>query len=185
MVNAQNDYKPGFVVTNNGDTLRGKVKDRIAYPSAEKFDKIRFKSHGFISRKYSADQISAYRSGSIDYESHWLDLQRNRFREKYISRKGEGRQVFLLVNVRSGVLNYYSLEYINQESGMIESVPLFKRPNDDYFVRVTQGVLGLKRKLLVEYFSDCPELREMIKAGKISTPNEIVRQYNGCPGNVK
>jgi len=42
-------------------------------------------------------------------------------------------------------------------------------------VRVTQGILGLKRKRLIEYFWDCPDLVQAIEKKEL---NEIHEVYN-------
>ena len=46
------------------------------------------------------------------------------------------------------------------------------------FVRVTQGILGLKKKRLTEYFRDCPELIYKIENGELKDPVEIANFYN-------
>jgi hypothetical protein len=45
-------------------------------------------------------------------------------------------------------------------------------------VRVTQGVLGLKKKILERCFEDCPELMEKIHNKELCLPAEIARFYN-------
>jgi hypothetical protein len=37
-------------------------------------------------------------------------------------------------------------------------------------VRVTQGIFGLKKNLLVEYFNDCPALVKKIRSGDFKEP---------------
>jgi hypothetical protein len=44
-------------------------------------------------------------------------------------------------------------------------------------VRVTQGVLGLKRKNLSEYFSKCSELSESIENKEIKTAEDIIIKF--------
>jgi hypothetical protein len=175
---AQKGFLPGYVVTLKGDTLYGNVKDRKENFSAVLFTKIKFTQGGLIRKKFGADKLIAYRRGTDDFESHWMDQQRERFREQFYSRTGEGKQVFLKRIVSGEYLRYYQFEFIDQEADLFESVPLFKRTADDYFVRVSQGVLGLKKKRLSEYFRDYPELAEQIRAGTLHDPREIVQRYN-------
>ena len=44
-------------------------------------------------------------------------------------------------------------------------------------VRVTQGILGLKRKRLVEYFWDCPTLVQAIEKKKLNKIDEVYDFY--------
>ena len=44
-------------------------------------------------------------------------------------------------------------------------------------VRVTQGILGLKRNRLVEYFWDCPDLVMAIEKKKLKEINEVYNFY--------
>lgn len=44
-------------------------------------------------------------------------------------------------------------------------------------VRATQGVLGLKRQLRSDYFSDCPELSIKIKNKEIKSPENLIEQF--------
>ncbi|MCU0358079.1 MAG: hypothetical protein MUE95_10920 [Cyclobacteriaceae bacterium] len=177
---AQKGFLPGFVVLHNQDTLTGLVKDRKDYPFTRKYEKIRFKRGSLFVHKYSAEMIKAYRYSNLDYESVWLDQKRERFREKFYSRTGEGKQLFLQRSIQSKYLSYYMLEYVDQDSGVIDEVPLFKRPGDDYFIRVSQGILGLKKKLLADYFSDCPVLAQRIQQGEFHAAGEIIQAYSSC-----
>ncbi len=45
-------------------------------------------------------------------------------------------------------------------------------------VRVTQGIFGLKKNLLVEYFNDCPALVKKIRSGEFKEPYYIAKFYN-------
>jgi hypothetical protein len=48
-------------------------------------------------------------------------------------------------------------------------------------VRVTQGVLGLKRNKLIRYFSDCPDLVFAIQAKQLNDIDEVFDFYlNRC-----
>jgi len=52
-------------------------------------------------------------------------------------------------------------------------------------VRATQSILGLKKKLLSEYFDNCPALVEKINEPEIRTPEDVL-MYHGilCGGEV-
>jgi hypothetical protein len=79
---------------------------------------------------------------------------------------------------KRGFLTYYQWEFLDYDSFVLQWVDLFKRRDEDYFVRVTQGVLGLKKKRLERYFEDCPELMEKIHSKELRLPAEIARFYN-------
>ena len=95
-----------------------------------------------------------------------------------LNKPNEGDKVFMHVVVK-GYLSLYHFEYMDSESMNIDSVPLFKREGQDYFVRVTQGIFGLKEKALLGYFEDCEELCALIMDKKLKSPVEIARFYNG------
>ncbi len=56
---------------------------------------------------------------------------------------------------------------------------LFKKEEDQLFIRATQGLLGLKRKVLMDYFSNCPNLQEQIQQKHLTKPWQVVEFYNG------
>ena len=99
------------------------------------------------------------------------------FQEKYTSIHNSGKKYFLKVIVK-GYLTYYQWEFKEQESDYIWSKSLYKRKDDHSLVRVTQGILGLKKKSLAVYFQDCPELVYKIENGELKDPVEIAKFYN-------
>jgi hypothetical protein len=52
-------------------------------------------------------------------------------------------------------------------------------------VRVTQGIFGLKKKLLSRYFADFPDLVVKIEKGELKSPIEIAEYYNSYVGNQR
>ena len=174
---AQSGYYPGYVVTNKGDTLRGLTNDRREGSFARLHKKIKFKGKGIFTKRYSPNQIAAYAKSDMIFESKWIKHSRTLLREEYESIRGQGNKVFMQV-IASGYLSLYHWEYIDYESSIVEYVPLYQRTNENSFVRVTQGIFGLKKKRLGEYFSDCDELITLINEGKVKTPLEILYFYN-------
>ncbi|HMP99415.1 MAG TPA: hypothetical protein PKC24_06505 [Cyclobacteriaceae bacterium] len=174
---AQNGFQEGYIITNNGDTINGFIKDRREGSFADLYKQVRFKGKGMFTKKYSAHQISGYKRGNDIFESHWFEQDRRLLKENYYSRKGAGRKVFLKV-VESAYLSLYYKEFLDQESGFVDYFPLFKREDEDYFVRVTQGISGLKKKRLAEYFRDCPDVLEQIENNMLKTPMQIAEYYN-------
>jgi hypothetical protein len=92
------------------------------------YPRIRFKPKDAILRtKYSPADILGYRCGDRTFESFPIEEDAAFFRFRY---------------------------YLDDNSNYLDFIPLFYRPGSNAMVRVTQGVLGLKRKRLVEYFQD-------------------------------
>jgi hypothetical protein len=120
---------------------------------------------------------SGYTRGDTHYQSQWLDLQWNVLKQEYISAPGVGERKFLKV-VYKGYLTWYQLEVMDQDSFTVDTVDLFKRQSEPFMVRVTQGVLGLKRKNLEKYFQDYPDLAGRIARAELRDPLEIARVYN-------
>ncbi|EKB50492.1 hypothetical protein [Cecembia lonarensis] len=176
-IKAQKGYEPGYIVTKAFDTIPGSIKDRKEAPFAKLYFKIRFKSMNSRDRRYSPKQIQGYAKGEDIFESQWILRYSRLFKTEYLSRKDLGKPHFL--NVREkGFLTYYQWEFMDQESSTVDAVDLFKRENEDYFIRVTQGLLGLRIAALEKYFEDCPELMDKIRSKEFRTPMEIARFYN-------
>ncbi|HUX96439.1 MAG TPA: hypothetical protein VMV47_11975 [Bacteroidales bacterium] len=174
---SQEKYQPGYIVTNNGDTIRGMICDRKQAPFAQLYSKIRFKGNSLFKRKYSPSQITGYKLGATSFESEWINSTSNLFRTNYICDPASGTRHFLKVIVK-GYLTYYQWEYMDQESWSIDAIDLFKRENDEYYIRVTRGIFGIRLKNLKEYFMDCPALIQEIERGELKTPAEIAYFYN-------
>jgi len=174
---AQKGYEPGYVVTKTFDTIPGSIKDRKGPPFAKIYKKIRFKGNSLFVKKYSPKQIQGYARGEDIFESQWIQVSSRFFKTDYLSRENQGKKHFLKVK-ESGYLTYYQWDFMDQESSVVEWIDLFKRRHEDYFVRVIQGILGLKMNQLSDYFEDCPELMEKIRNKELRTPMEITRFYN-------
>jgi len=99
------------------------------------------------------------------------------FSRKIYKYSGFRKKCFLKVIVK-GYLTYYKWEFKEQESDYIWSKSLYKRKDEHSLVRVTQGILGLKKKSLAVYFQDCPELVYKIENGELKDPVEIAKFYN-------
>ena len=173
----QKDYQRGYVITNDNDTLFGQVKDRKLPPFGKIYKKIRFRSNSIFTKKFGPMQIKGYKQDDLEFESLWISVSYRFFTENYSSIPGSGEKQFLKV-IMKGFLTYYHLEFVDQESDYIGEIPLYKRENEPSFVRVTQGIFGLKKKRLGQYFSDCPELVNKIENEELKDPVEIAIFYN-------
>ena len=167
-------YSRGWIITLEGDTLEGWVKDRSAGTFPELYSRIRFKAESSLFRKkYSPDQILEYAYDGQSFESVPLWEETSFFKFRYYVNEGPDR-VFLKVIHKNEALTYYHWEYIDDDNGYQDYIPLFYRNGSGEMVRVTQGVLRLKTKRLIEYFGDCPELITAIEAKELK---EILDVY--------
>ncbi|MDN5217462.1 hypothetical protein QQ020_35650 [Fulvivirgaceae bacterium BMA12] len=177
---AQNGFEPGFIITLSGDTVHGVLRDRKEATFLKLYKKVRFKPEGKnATKKYNANQIRAYAIGDQMFESvneNALHQDIVLFNRRLPSNNSNDR-VFLKVIV-NGVASYYQKEWVDQDSGVLEVVDYIKKAHNPKFVRATQGILGLKKRKLSAYFSDCPPLQLKIKNKDIVTSLEVVRFYN-------
>lgn len=149
-------YASGYVITLEGDTIRGLVKDRSLGTFETLYRKIRFKSR-WRKRKYRPDEIRGYGYKGYHFESVQISEDAAFFRFDYYSDPGV-QPVFLRVVQRIPGLVLYAWEYEEDDTSYIEDFPLFYRTEEDKWVRATQGIFGLKRKKLIPFFADCPAL---------------------------
>jgi hypothetical protein len=166
----------GYVVNHSNDTLYGKVKDIKPGSFPRIYQKIRFVEQGSAFRKkYNPDQIRGYRSGERIYESIGVESESHFLKTRYFI-KATSRKSFLRV-MRKGDISYYHWEYIDNGSAHLEFIPLLHRQGMDEMVRVTQGALGMKKKMLTQYFSDCPELVSKIENEEVKSPEGVIELY--------
>lgn len=182
LTSGQSTFVKGYVVTNSGDTLYGKIKDRTTSPFATLYKKIRFKGNSPFRKKFGPDRIIQYQRGDTTYESVWLRTTSEFLKINYQSTPGIGKKHFLKLRVK-GKLTYYDWEQLDPESDTILEIPLFKRENENYLIRVTQGILGLKKENLRRYFKGYPEVVEKIESKQLKTPKEIAIFYNNLVNN--
>jgi hypothetical protein len=171
----------GYLVLAEGDTLYGEVQ-YIDENSVHRdfYRKIRFTDVSGRRSKFKRSEVTAFRTGNADYESFWLDESPQTtfsFNLRYDIDRRSGDLYFLKV-IRRGALSHYEFEWFEQGEALLMSMDLFKRENDLYLVRATQGLLGLKRKALRNYFSDCPELAAQIDQKQLKRADEVAAFYN-------
>lgn len=170
-----------YLVINTGDTVYGKVKHRkesSIYP--KDYKKIRFTSANGKKKKFKRKDVAAFRSKGITYESYRLNQYRQKilfFDPKYVIDERHGEQYFLKV-VSKGSLGHYLMEWYMQEDAALMSVALLKKRGAPFFMRATQGIFGLKRKALANYFQNCPEIRAKLEQKQLKRVTELVDFYN-------
>ena len=178
-------YSRGYIINSEGDTVEGLVKDRSTGTFIDLYERIRFKpDNAVLRRKYSPDEILGYGLNDQYFESVPLAEESAFFQFRYYLDDRNDR-VFLKVISWSGDLTYYHWEYMDDESNYVDYIPLFYRAGSDEMVRVTQGILGLKRNRLMEYFRDCPELVQAIEKKELREIDEVYNFYiEHCGGEV-
>jgi hypothetical protein len=171
-------FSEGYIITLQGDTIHGRVKDRSSGLRTKLYPKIRFRSSKGLTRKYSPRQIRGYYSEANGlYESQWFEKQQRLLRMDYFGVTGVGQKRFLKVVVR-GKLSLYHLEFPDFDNGTVDYIQLFRLEGDNRYVRASQGVLGLKKKLLSDYFKDYPELVEKINSGSLKSAIQVAQYFN-------
>jgi len=176
-------YSKGYIINSEGETVEGWVKDRSNGPFIDLYTRIRFKpDNAVIRRKYSPDEILGYGLNDQYFESMPLAEESAFFKIRYYL-DDRNHRVFLKVISWEGDLTYYHWEYMDDESNYVDYIPLFYRTGSDEMVRVTQGILGLKRNRLIEYFQDCPAMVQAIENKDLNEIDEVYDFYIGhCGG---
>lgn len=170
-------YSQGYIINSEGETIDGWVKDRSDGTFLDLYKRIRFKAEGaLLVRKFSPDEILGYGINNQHFESLPLIEESAFFKFKYYLHEGSER-VFLKIISSNADLTYYHWEYVDGDSNYLDYIPLFYRSGSNALVRVTQGSLGLKRKRLVEFFWDCPDLVMAIEKKKLKEINEVYIFY--------
>ena len=179
-------YSQGYIINSEGETVEGWVKDRSSGPFLDLYARIRFKpDNAPFRRKYSPDEILGYGLNNQHFESVPLSEESAFFKFRYYIHESNER-VFLKVISENRTLTYYHWEYVDDESNYVDYIPLFFKTGSDEMVRVTQGILGLKRNRLIEYFWDCQELVQAIEKKELDEIDEVYNFYiERCVRDIK
>ena len=179
-------YSQGYIINSEGETIEGWVKDRSTGTFIELYSRIRFKGENrSYNKRYSASEIQGYGYNNQHFESMPLMEESQFFNFRYYLDDSYDRD-FLKVMAWTDDLTYYHWEYIDSESNYVDYIPLFHRPGSSEMVRVTQGILGLKRKKLMEYFRDCPSLVHALEQKQLSQIDQVFDFYTQrCVSNSK
>lgn len=173
----KNGYSQGYIINSEGETIEGQIKDRSSETFIELYKRIRFKpDNAHIKRKYSPDEILGYGMNDQHYESVPIYEETAFFKFRYYIHDSYDR-VFLKVIASNDDLTYFHWEYVDSDSNYLDYTPLFYRNGTTEMVRVSQGVLGLKRKRLIEYFWDCPTLVQAIEKKDLDEIYEVYDFY--------
>lgn len=177
---AQGNEKLDYIVLYAGDTLYGKVQYIDEGIPRKFYKKIRLTTSDGKRRKQKKKNVASFRVNKINYESFWLSQTSQRFslvNPKYNIEQNNGEQYFLKV-VSKGNLDHYELEWIEQGETALLSMALLKKEEDSFFIRADQGIIRLKRKVVLDYFSNCPKIIEAIYQNQLKDVWEVVDFYN-------
>lgn len=170
-------YSQGYIITNEGERVEGQVKDRSLGTFFELYKRVRFKpEHATFKRKYGPGDIRAYGYESEHFESVPLLEESAFFKFRYYLHEGRDR-VFLKVISSGEDLTWFHWEYVDGESNYLDFIPLFYLSGSSEMVRVSQGVLGLKRARLREYFRECPALVQALEKKELKEIHEVYNFY--------
>jgi len=161
-ISAQSDFRPGYVILNNGDTLVCDIDYRGDYTMS---NICRVRTPDKIINEYRPWDISAFRFQESKY---------------FVSREANGRLVFLeyLVN---GMISFYYLRDKDGDHYYIEKegVPLTELPYSNKLV-TENGIMHYKETkthigLLKYYTQETPELVSEIEAIREPEPNKLIK----------
>ncbi|WP_241409861.1 hypothetical protein [Belliella alkalica] len=170
------NYVQGSVTLKNGETIFGNVANIKHGFRDQLLDKVRIKPNGKnLAKKYRPNKISGFSMGDRQFVSWRVKRNNALLKEVYSIRGGKKHKIFELQS--EGHLSIY-LDYFVDEDLQIQTIPFFLKNGEMIMVRATQGVFGLKRKFLIEYFADCPPLVELIEGKSITRPEEVAIFYN-------
>lgn len=175
----KNSFFTGYIILESGDTLKGQVKDRSPEPFTELYNKIRFRQKGSRkTKKYKPHEIIGY-----GYDNHhFISVGITEYRIAAVTKyqiSFSNRNSFLKVVERSSRLHWYEQYFVHDDNNYLDSIPFFYKPGEQQMVRVTQGVLGFKKKRLAEYFNGCTQLLHILKDrdSNIKTVSELYNFY--------
>lgn len=183
-LSAQDSDAQDYLVLNMGDTLYGNVKHIDERGAMRKYyKKIRLTDRYGKQKKYKRKDVSAFSVNNARYEGFWLHQSSQKIilvNPKYDIDQKNGEKHFLKV-MSKGKLSHYQLEWFEQGEALLMGMDLLRKEEDPFFIRATQGLLGLKRKVLLDYFFECTKLKEQIKERQLNEVREVVDFYhNHC-----
>ncbi|WP_047415704.1 hypothetical protein [Cellulophaga sp. Hel_I_12] len=169
-----------YIVNIEGDTLFGKVQHlNKKNVNPKYYKKIRWTNQQGQRRKFNRKDVLAFSVDHQIFEGFWLkpSSQNGLFGTFTYTIDPKKKERYFLKTLHRGSLNHYELGWWEQGESLFLTLELFKKKEDMFLIRVDQGVLGLKRKSLIHYFQECPQLVEKIKNKVLKNSSEIVSFY--------
>jgi hypothetical protein len=185
-VSAQNDYKPGYVLTNDGDTIKGFINLKLNYQNGKNCE---FKENmQDVAKNYSPADIKAYRIENSKYyvaKDVSVDSIKNRVFLEYLV---DG--IVDLYFLNNGDVNLYFIEKDNRLVMLTnnELKVMAVRPKDKVFpIEVENRINSNRYKgVLKVLFQDSPETLKKIDNTSFDYKPliNIIKEYhnNVCNG---
>ncbi len=178
---AQNSKTMDFLVWNSGDSLFGAVEHiNLKGVSSRFYKKIRLTDTRRKPKRFNRKDVIAFQVNGEIYESFWIYQSSEKIsliNPKYVIGAQIGEQYFLKL-ISKGKLSHYQMEWWEQGESSLMQMDLLRKENDHFFIRATQGIFGLKTKVLINYFTNCPELQKQIEKRQFKEVGPIVDFYN-------
>ena len=194
---AQNGYVPGYVITNTGDTLKGKLKDRKFVNEVESWQKVNFTDTLGRKYKFTPEELIEYgRKGRKKYRVLTLGVES---KKTFVEVSEEG-SVILYSYYRGGwgsAGNAISLDSNKKESKArtafyigVQGIPIMMRGATEHaecFLQFSNKPNSLMQWRPRDYqttakvfFSDNAEIIKLLEDGELDERDiyAIVRKYN-------
>ncbi|MGY6562627.1 MAG: hypothetical protein ACXITV_11020 [Luteibaculaceae bacterium] len=178
---AQQNRSTDYLVLVSNDTLFGQVEHINTRGVSPKYlKKIQVKPENGRRKRISRKSILAFKSDGEEFERFYLAQNSGRVQlvnliYKIDTKRGE--QFFLKVMNRHEALNHYQMQWWEQGSSTQLSMDLFKKSSDNFLIRANQGLLGLNKRALTNYFSDCKPLQSAIQEDSLKTARAVFNFY--------
>lgn len=176
---AQKSHTSDYLVLITGDTLHGNIQ-HINDNKTKYYKKIRLTETNGNQKKYKRKDVRSFQVNNTIYEGFWLSQSSekiSRFNPRYNINSKNGERHFLRL-ISKGALSHYHLEWWEQGASGLMWMDLLKKENELFFIRATQGIFGLKKKVLIKYFQNCLNLKEQITQKQLKTVAQVMDFYN-------
>jgi hypothetical protein len=177
-----------YLVLYPNDTLFGKVSYLDDNDAWHRFyRKVRIEGENGKRKKFARKLIRSFRAADAVYESFYLIQESPEWPKiflvnPYYEIDPEKGSHYFLKRIRKDRLSGYELEWIDEDNSSLRSFSLLKKAKDSYLVRADQGIFGLKKKVLFEYFSDCAELQNALEQDEVDRVDQLLEFYNSRCG---
>ncbi|HLG03096.1 MAG TPA: hypothetical protein VI731_05835 [Bacteroidia bacterium] len=162
-VHAELIWKPGYVILNSGDSVKGEIKINTK-KELPLFQKVYYRD-GKVSKTYKPEQVKEY-----GFET-----------TKFFSRKVDGEFQFMKA-LTLGALNFYEWQYeIQKPSGIVLEKEYYIEKNDGAS-KIERVKSGKFKKIVADLMADHTELVQRVqsedKKYDAAEMQKVVEEYN-------
>ncbi len=174
---AQDGFLPGYVVTNKGDTIKGKIKDRKYPKTTSSWQKIDFIDSAGKKYGYDPEEIKEYvRKGRTRYYTLTIGVSA---KPTFLEVQEDGAIILYSYNLGTWGGAGMAIVVKTSETGPKEHVEFFlqKKNTPNSLMQWRPGDYERTAKV---FFSDNEELMKQITSGVLKAEDivEIVKKYN-------